>query len=355
MTDEQLDNIDKKLNFKSRRLIQNSFEPKNENPNLLTLKTQSRNSNVKTLIVPNEYQLEEVIDDQGFASVLNEEFILQIDEDIFKVNLIDGYVYVMDQNNQQFLPQLEDSQLEPNAIYRYRMGLPILDILDAGNLGTDPCSIDPYFCSISSVPPSITTPPQVCFGCGTPPVSLCDRGQSFENSECNGCAGTNHRKEQDDSHQVIVFGRYLNGVNGDIEYDVLRFDTKITYQPLGIWFSMISKIKCLTVGKTSDPNYNPDTNSGGLTKTPDHDTEYKILNRSQYNFRKRCKNREVGNEDEGNGFSKVNKKAYRFYNGTRCLKDYCVISEFGYFDDRKNVNPQSNYNGDRWVLNLKSY
>jgi hypothetical protein len=43
MTDEQLNDIDKKLNFKSRRLIQNSFEPKNENPNLLTDVTQNLN------------------------------------------------------------------------------------------------------------------------------------------------------------------------------------------------------------------------------------------------------------------------------------------------------------------------
>jgi hypothetical protein len=297
--------------------------------------------------VPNQYQLEEVIDDQGFASVLNEEFILQIDEDIFKVNMIDGYVYVMDQNNQQYLPQLEDSQLEPNAIYRYRMGLPILDILDAGNLGTDPCSIDPYYCSISTAP---STPPN-CFSCGTPPVSLCDRGQSFENGVCNGCAGTNHEKEQDDSHETTVFGKYTNGV---VEYNVVRFDSKIAYQPLGIWFSMVSKLKNRLIGTTSDPEYSEKKRSGGFTTTPNHDISYKILNRSTYNFRKRCKNRDVGSEDEGNGFSDSEIKTYRFYNGTRCLKDYCVTSEFGYFNTLKS-GTGTNYNGDRWVLNLKSY
>jgi hypothetical protein len=345
MTDEQLNDIDKKLNFKSRRLIQNSFEPKNENPNLLTLKTQSQNSNVKTLIVPNQYQLEEVIDDQGFASVLNEEFILQIDEDIFKVNMIDGYVYVMDQNNQQYLPQLEDSQLEPNAIYRYRMGLPILDILDAGNLGTDPCSIDPYYCSVNAAPSN----PPGCFSCNDPAPStpLCDKGQSFENGVCNGCAGTNHRKVQPDDK--IIERPYSAG--GVLKIQKIKFESKIAYQPLGIWFSMISKLKAVDVGSFDDPNYYSNGNSSGHA-TPSTPIEFKILNRSQYNFRKRCKNRETGSEDEGNGFSKVSEKAYRFYNGTRCLKDYCVTSTMGYFDDYQSND--FNYKGLTWVLNLTS-
>lgn len=58
MTDKQLDEIDKKLNFKSRRLIQNGLENNNtSNTNLQSIKTQSQNSTIKTLIVnPSSYQ-----------------------------------------------------------------------------------------------------------------------------------------------------------------------------------------------------------------------------------------------------------------------------------------------------------
>ncbi|MBC7475857.1 MAG: hypothetical protein H7263_16360, partial [Candidatus Sericytochromatia bacterium] len=325
MTDKQLDEIDKKLNFKSRRLIQNGLENNNtSNTNLQSIKTQSQNSTIKTLIVnPSSYQAEEYIDDPGFAAVLNQQFILQIEDDIFRVNMIDGFVYVMDQNNQQYLPQLEDSQLHPDVIYRYRMGLPILDILDAGNLGTDPCSIDPYFCSISATP---VNPPIICEGCGTPPPSLCDRGQSFENGVCNGCAGTANRKVQNDNEY------FVNSIGSDKN----RWESKISCQPLGVWFSMISKLEHRTNapyngGSNYDPTKPEKSSDYGGTVGDDSKSNIKMMNRTEYNIRKRCKNRDTGSEDSGNGYSADEKKEYRFYNGTRCLKDYCITARFGIF------------------------
>jgi hypothetical protein len=112
------------------------------------------------------------------------------------------------------------------------------------------------------------------------------------------------------------------------------------------------KIKCLSIGTTSEPVYDPNKQTTGLTKTPEHEYDFRILNRSEFNFRKRCKNRETGNESIGNGFSSTNKKEYRFYNGTRCLKDYCIVSTFGY-DKYNQAIP--GYTGDKWTLTLKSY
>lgn len=79
-----------------------------------------------------------------------------------------------------------------------------------------------------------------------------------------------------------------------------------------------------------------------------------ILNKSEYNFRKRCRDREVGIKNDGNGYSGSEEKSYRFYNGTRCLKDYCISANFGY---KQTPIPHLNLNdtGQTWALTLKSY
>lgn len=337
MSDEELDKLEQSLNFKSRRFIQNHLEEINLNTaNTQPVKVQSLGIKLNQVPVDG-YELAELIDDSGFASVLNEVYIVQVEDEIFKVNIVDGYVYVLDETNQQYLPQLEDAYLEPNVIYRYEMGLPVLDILDAGGNGVDPCSVDPAFCPSTAI----------SYG---PEDAVCEKGQSFENGVCNGCAGTNHRKMQDDTHKTKIKDGYSNGV---WTYSVVKFESKISYQPLGIWFSMVSKLKSILIGTTSDPNYNPNTGSGGFTSTPNRKFDFDIMNRSEFNFRKRCKDRQTGFNDDGNGFSLKDEKTYRFYNGTRCLKDYCVISNFGYFNKEESGDP--NYNGIKWVLNLKSY
>lgn len=342
LSDQQLEDLEKKVNFKSRRAIQEELRKNAElnQVNLLSTQSIGLKTNSTELIEQNEELY--YIEDPGFASVLNEQYIIQVDDEIFNINIIDGYVYVLDVENQQYLPQLEDAYLEPNTIYRYEMGLPVLDILAETGNGGDPCLVDPSFCPTTSV--SIESPI-------TP--SICNISQSFENGVCNGCAGTNQNKQQDDTHYTTKYDgtQYAGTSFAQNNFSVIKFESKIVYQPLGIWFSMISKLKCVKIGKSSEPVYVPGE-GGGFTSSPSVKISWPILNKSEYNFRKRCRNRETGIENDGNGYSGSEEKSYRFYNGTRCLKDYCISANFGY---ERTPNFFVNDSGQTWSLTLKSY
>ncbi len=214
MSDEKLDDYEKKINFKSRRYIQNHLEIK-EVKNLNTLSTNSTTPQVQ--VANYELESEYLIDDPGFAAVLNEEYILQVDDEIFKVNLVNGFVYVMDENNIQYMSQLEDSYLEPDVIYRYQMGLPLLDILEYGAPGIDPISVDPSF-GANTVG---------CIEC----KSACEREQSFENGVCNGCAGTgpwgDNRKTQPDDRLITLTGY---DTQKEVNYkNEIKIESKISY------------------------------------------------------------------------------------------------------------------------------
>lgn len=335
LTEQQLEDIEKKLNFKSRRAIQEDLKSKAELNRVNLLATQSKNLKTSNtdLIYPNEDLY--YIEDPAFASVLNEQFIVQVEDEIFNINISNGYVYVLDVENQQYLPQLEDAYLEPNTIYRYEMGLPILDILAGVDNGGDPCLVDPSFCTTSANAIEV------------PNRAICNIEQSFENGVCNGCAGTGHKKEQNDN-------QYYSTSDGN---DRNRWESKIVYQPLGVWFSIISKLE----HRTGAPYVSGTPASGltyGGTVSGDSKTTIKMMNNSTYNFRRRCRDRQTGIENEGNGYSFNEKKEYRYYNGTRCLKDYCVTSRFGIYE----YEGRTSYGGPfykstptEWTLTLKSY
>jgi hypothetical protein len=337
LSDKELDDYEQKIKFKSIRYIQNRLE-KTEINYLNTLSVNSINPQVN--IAEDQLIEQTFIDDPGFAAVLNEEYILQIDDEIFKVNIVDGFVYVMDENNIQYLPQLEDSFLEPDVIYRYQMGLPLLDILEQGAPGIDPVSVDASF-GANTVS---------CIEC----KSACEREQTFENGVCNGCAGTgpwgDNRKAQPDNRNINITYRKTDGSSTIVKY---RIESKISYQPLGVWFSMVSKVKSVYEGWVE---VNSNGVSGALnTNTSKKVNFIKIQNKSEYNFRRRCKDRQTGFEDEGNGFSFAEKKEYRFYNGTRCLKDYCIVSKVGYLTNNLQVGGIVDEPTKEWTMTLKSY
>ncbi|MBC7475828.1 MAG: hypothetical protein H7263_16210, partial [Candidatus Sericytochromatia bacterium] len=62
--------------------------------------------------------------------------------------------------------------------------------------------------------------------------------------------------------------------------------------------------------------------------------------------------------DSGNGYSADEKKEYRFYNGTRCLKDYCITARFGIFKYMgRTFGGVAMYDSTptEWTLILKSF
>jgi hypothetical protein len=341
LSDQQLEDLEKKVNFKSRRAIQEELRKNAELNQVNLLSTQSIGLKINSVELIEQNEELYYIEDPGFASVLNEQYIIQVDDEIFNINIVDGYVYVLDVENQQYLPQLEDAYLEPNTIYRYEMGLPVLDILAETGNGGDPCLVDPSFCPTTSAT------------YGPEQGALCSQGQSFENGVCNGCAGTGHKKVDDNRTY------YINSLG----LDKHKWESKIAYQPLGIWFSIISKIEHRVSapfdgGSNYDPNKPEDPSNFGGTVAGDSKSPIKMLNNSEYNFRKRCRNREVGMINEDNGYSGRDKKEYRFYSGTRCLKDYCITARFGIYEYQgRMIGGISIFKSipTEWTLTLKSY
>jgi hypothetical protein len=118
---------------------------------------------------------------------------------------------------------------------------------------------------------------------------------------------------------------------------------------------MISKVKQIDLGfYTRNNPDNPWDKTGGGNFS-DKTYIFKIMNRSEYNYRRRCRDRQTGFEDEGNGLTKSEKKEYRFYSGTRCLKDYCIVSKVGYFYDFNLIQGLADKPSENWTMTLKSY
>lgn len=219
------------------------------------------------------YAVENPVEDEFLASILNPDGIVQIGEWLFKVNLEKDIVLAMNQKYKNFFyNDLVNEKIDNKQIYVYSTDDEVINLIKNGVYGTS------------------------------------EGGENY----WWGCAKGASRKKEDDND--YVYNTTINTATGETQHTTYKARYKHVYQKAGIYFSLFSKLKYMKLDE-GQIFYDPVWTDITLIYT--------------YKLHERC--RDIKKEGKSTRSLTNKRKLKRTYHSSaRALRSYSISSQFKY-------------------------